>query len=81
MKVYLTGVHTVKKPKSNSGEKIKSGFRYKKSSEKSLKKNNRENDNEDNIVIEEDFSQMDKSPSSGPSKNISNKTFQSLKKI
>ena len=81
MQVYLTGVHTVKKPKSNSGEKIKSGFSYKKSSEKSLKKEQfKENDNEANIVIEEDISQMDKLPSSGPSKNISNKTFQSLKK-
>ena len=53
MQVYLTGVHTVKKPKSNSEDKIKSGFSNKKTSEKSLKKEQfKENDSEGYIVIE-----------------------------
>ena len=80
MQVYLTGIHSVKKPKSISEEKIKSGFGYKKTSDKSIKKEKfKENDNENNIVIEEDISEMEKLPYM-QSKNISNRAFQSLKK-
>ena len=56
MQVYLTGVHTVKKPKSISSEKRKSGFYPEKQIEKSgrTKVISKDNENEANIIIEED---------------------------
>ena len=82
MQVYLTGVNTVKNPKSNSSEKIKSSFSPEKQNEKSgrskrSKNNSKENEKNSNIIIEEDkYSELEKKQS----KNISNRTFQTLKK-
>jgi hypothetical protein len=79
MQVYLTGVHAVKKPKSNSSEKRKSWFNPEKQIEKSgrAKVISKENEKESYIIIEEDkYSELEKRQS----KNISNRTFQSLKK-
>ena len=79
MQVYLTGVHTVKKQKSNSSEKRKSWFNPEKQIEKSgrTKAISKENEKESYIIIEEDkYSELEKRKT----KNISNRTFQSLKK-
>ena len=72
----------MKNPKSNSSEKIKSSFSPEKQNEKSgrskrSKNNSKENEKNSNIIIEEDkYSELEKKQS----KNISNRTFQTLKK-
>ena len=74
MQIYLTGVYTIKKPKSNSEEKVKSKFNRIKNNEKL------ENDKETNIVLEEEPSPEIDKKRDGSSKNNSNRTFKSLKR-
>ena len=79
MQVYLTGVHTVKNPKSNSTEKLKSHFNPQNQNDKSgrSKYTYKKRDKDSYIIPEEDkYSEME----NRASKNISNRTFQSLKR-
>ena len=75
MQVYLTGVHTVKKPKSISEGKIKSKFSQPNNKEKI--EIDKEFDKESNIILEDVSSENDKIR---PSKVISNRTLKHLKK-
>ena len=76
MQVYITGVNTIKQSKSYSTDKIKSKNNKPKNELKQIKENEKISNN---IIEEDNISEIAKIDQ-GPSKNISNRTFQSLKR-
>ena len=79
MQVYLTGVNTIKHPKSYSAQKIKSKFSQHQNQSKPKKEEIKEKKSI-NIIEEDNISEMNKLEQVDASKNISIRSFKSLKR-